>query len=116
MREVSGRNLAHDECVHGDFAPFECRCQSRVMETQMVDPDRRIDDDDFFMLRRRGIGFIRGSLPPSLASLRAASRAPSERSASFSGAVRSSMPVRRRASASTASSRLTVVRMATFGK
>jgi hypothetical protein len=72
--QIAARQLAQDERMHQHAALFKGHGQRRCAGTQMIDPNRRVDQDHADCERRRGTGCNRGSLPPSRARRRALSR------------------------------------------
>jgi len=60
--------------MHKDCFLIEQRRKPALSITEMIYPDRGIDEDQAFFGRRRGGAFIPGALPPRSASRRAASR------------------------------------------
>lgn len=116
--QLAARKFADDEWMAKHEALLEQIRECRVATTEMVDPDRRIDQDHgderrvrATIARRRRGALARGSLPPSRASRRAASRSTSARRASFRTIERSLVPAAALAAFNRASSRVTVVRM-----
>src|SRR5258708_7503272 len=76
--EGAARQLARDERVRHDTALVEQLLEVRIRSTEMIDPDRGVDEhgDYFFNRRRRGAA-ARVSEPPIAASRLALSRATS---------------------------------------
>jgi len=97
-------------CQH--LSIVEERREIFIADTQMVDPNRGIDECHFRAGRRRGMGFRSGALPPSKANRRAASRSTKPLSAVRMAAAFSVSPVKLRKVAINSSSTATVVRMA----
>src|ERR1700712_2291010 len=79
-----------------------------VADSQMIDPDRGVDQDHAGVCRL-GIAFTPGSLPASWARRRALSRSINARSAWRTNAVFSVVPVKRCASCTRSSSKASVV-------
>src|ERR1051325_4895230 len=107
-------DLTYHVGVAQHFAGLQMCGQNGVMATQMVHPDRGIDENHLAVRRvgrRRAMTRRRGSEPPSAASLRALSRAISARSPSCTSALFSCMPVTPRALATKSSSKIRVVRI-----
>jgi hypothetical protein len=75
------------------FTAVEQRSEPLIVGPQMLDPDRRINEDHVRLVRRRAIAARSGSVPPRRASRRAASRATNARSASRTKADLSRIPV-----------------------
>jgi hypothetical protein len=78
--DLSAGHLADDERVRGHFPVFESLDEHRNGLVKMIDPDRRVDENQEGRLLR-GV-LARGSLPPSRARRRALSRAINARSPS----------------------------------
>src|SRR5680860_1837794 len=83
-----------------DHAALEQPGKRRMSDSQMVDPDRGVDEDHEGSLRRLGTSTSSGALPPSFARRRALSRWIRARSASRTSAVFPLVPVSRCASVS----------------
>src|SRR4051812_20631101 len=111
LTEVPERYFADDKGMYEDPARLQQLGQFIVAALEMVDPDRRIDEDHARLGRRRGTGERSGSVPPSRASRRALSRSINALKASRRRGALSETPVSARAFSSKASSRATVVRM-----
>jgi hypothetical protein len=108
------RQLTEDERVDENEPVAQKRLQPRVASAQMVDPDRRIDQDQRGALRvrrarRRGARRKAFSEPPRAARRRALSRAISASRPALTIAVFSLKPVRLRALSRRSSSRISVV-------
>src|SRR6266436_3766906 len=93
LSQIAERKLAQHERMPEHPAVFEQRVEYRAGRPEMLDPDRRIDEDHPRFVRRRGISARSGSLPPRRASRRAASRSINALSASRTRADFSRMPV-----------------------
>src|SRR5205814_9459384 len=102
VTQLATGDFADHEWMSEDLFPFERLNERRYRPVQMIDPDGGIDEDQAGR-RRRG-AFARGSLPPRRASRLALSRAIRARRPSWIRAVRSCVPVRRRASSISRSS------------
>jgi hypothetical protein len=111
VRKTAASDLANDERMDKHARIFKRRAQTRVAATQMIHPDRSVDEDqDFGEWRRRGAGFSSGWVPPKRARRRALSRSISARKPSCTTADRSRGPTSFDAFSSKASSILMVVR------
>jgi hypothetical protein len=97
-----------------NLTSFEEGGELPVVCAQMIDPDRRIDQDHGRAGRRRRGVFNLGSVPPSRANRRALSRSISALSASRTRLDFSFTPVKAWAFATSSSSKEMVVRMARF--
>src|SRR6202041_3500778 len=86
-----------------------------VSPPKVVDPDRRVCENQFKLPLRRGIFFKPGILPPRDANLRALSRSISALKASRINAVFSATPVNSWAMRTRSSSSATVVLIGTPG-
>lgn len=91
------------------------RRQPRIAATEMVDPDRGVEEDQSGLVNlgglRRGGAFRPGIVPPSAASRRRAMLWRISTSASRTSALVSRMPVASRRESTSSSSRVIVVRM-----
>src|SRR5215469_18633049 len=85
--------LTQHKRVPKHLAVAEQLREYRAGQAQMLDPDRCVDEDHAGFGRRRGIFLSPGSLPPSRASRRAASRSTNALSASRMRADFSRIPV-----------------------
>src|SRR3974390_2072693 len=94
-----------------DLVVVEESDKGLVAPAEMVDPNRRVNQDHFRAVRRRRGVFRRGSLPPKRAKRRALSRSINALSASRTIADFSFKPVNSRALANCSSSSAKVVRM-----
>jgi hypothetical protein len=93
LPQIAERQFAGDERVPEDLSAIEQLSERIVAGTQMIDPNRGVDQDHLGFGRRCGIGFISASLPPRRASRRALSRSISALSASRTTADFSRNPV-----------------------
>ena len=109
--QVSTSQLAYHHRVDQYTEVVQQVCETRLAEAQMVYPDRGVGQDQADSPFRRGAGDNPGSLPPSLANLRALSRSTRARRPSARRADRDSMPVSRPALSNNPSSIVTVVLM-----
>jgi hypothetical protein len=110
--EAATGNLTNNERVHDHIVAFKESCKSRIAAAKMVDPDRRVDQDqDAVLCRRRGATLRPGWLPPSLARRLALSRSMSAFRPSCNNVERSIGPVNLIALAIRSSSSVTVVRI-----
>jgi len=91
--QIAERQFPDDERVRHHLPAVEEPRQAAVADTQMVDPDRGIDQDHLAADRRRGTGFKAGSVPARRANRRALSRSISALSASRTKADFSLTPV-----------------------
>ena len=91
--QIAERELTQHERVPEHLAVAQQRREYRAGRPQVIDPDRRVDEDHAGFGRRRGILFRSGSLPPSRANRRAASRSTNALSASRMSADFSRIPV-----------------------
>ena len=108
----TARDLADDKRMHHDTAALQQVGKGGFAPTKMVDPHRRVDEDQLLLRwRRRGAALRSGWLPPNLARRLALSRSISALRPSCSKAERSSGPVSFAALANRSSSRFTVVRI-----
>jgi hypothetical protein len=73
--KTSASDFAYDERVHEYCAFFKQLGEHRISGPEVVDPDRRIDQNHLRAGRRRGIESAFVSLPPRAASRFPASRA-----------------------------------------
>jgi len=90
--------LADDEGMHKHLCRIEKGLQGAISCPQVIDPDRRVNEDHATRRgRRRRIAFKRGSVPPSRASRRALSRAIKASRPMRTSAVFLETPVRRAA-------------------
>jgi hypothetical protein len=90
--QVAARQLADDERMAEDLPGLQESDQPLVAVSQVIDPDRRVDQDGY-RSRRLGIGLDRFSVPPSLARRLALSRSISASSPSLTSLVFSLVPV-----------------------
>src|SRR5262245_61046870 len=97
--------LAGHKRMHEHLAATEQARKKTIAAAQMIDPDRRVDQNHAGSSRRLGGALNSGSLPPRRASRRALSRSISAFNASRTSADFSCKPVRVRASATNSSSR-----------
>src|SRR5262245_62184909 len=97
-----------------DQAGLEQRRKLAIARTQMVDPDRRIDQDHGRVARWRGGAFSLDWVPPSRASRRALSRSIRALSASRTSADLCFTPVKACAFAMSSSSSARVRRIDTI--
>ena len=111
LAEISQGQLTNDEWMRQHLPVVEQSRQKRVATSQVVDPNRRVDENHAGAVCRRGTGEIPGSLPPSRASRRAVSRSTNAFSAIRTKADFSSTPVKACALATRSSSSEIVVRM-----
>ncbi len=109
--EVSAGDFSDDCRMAQNPILIEQKHQLWVRRAEMVNPDRAVRKDQAADERRRGISFSCGSVPPSLASRRAASRATRASSPIRTRVLRSLMPVSSCALATSSSSRFIVVRI-----
>jgi hypothetical protein len=72
---VAARKLSDHERVNQNRIAFQRSDKRPISSTEMIHPYGRIDENHASAGRRLGIAFRPGSLPPSLASRRALSRA-----------------------------------------
>ena len=82
LTQIAQGKFADDKGVRQDRSRIEQRGEGLVAHPQMLDPDRRIDQDHIEPDRRRGGAFRPDSLPPRRANRRALSRSMSALSAS----------------------------------
>jgi hypothetical protein len=111
LAKISARQLTDHKRVSQDPTGVQQGNEALIAGTQMIDPDRGIDQDHAEPGRLRGTGFNCPSLPPRRARRRALSRSIKARKPSLTKAVFSATPVIRRASFSKSSSIFTVVRI-----
>jgi hypothetical protein len=76
---VAAGQLSSDERVDQHFLLLQGRNESQLTAAEVLDPDRRVNEDHTLPGRRRGTDLALGSLPPSRASRRALSREMSAR-------------------------------------
>src|SRR4029077_2850641 len=100
-----------DPGMDRNLARVQCALQFLVAGAEVVDPDRRIGEDQCFPGRRRRMFFNPGMEPPKAAKRRALSRSMRALRASRINAVFSSTPVNSWAVRMRSSSRAMVVRI-----
>src|SRR5438270_5024212 len=93
LPQIAERQFAQNKRMPENLILGEQGTQPLVGRSQMIDPDRCVDQAHLAFARRRGTGLRRGSVPPRRASLRAASRCTNARSASRISADFSRIPV-----------------------
>ena len=112
IREASASDLSEYKGMHDDDTALEQIGELRIALAKVIDPDRRVDQDqDEVSWRLRGAAFSWGWVPPSRARRRALSRSMRALRPSRTIADRSRGPVSLTALASRSSSMLMVVRM-----
>ena len=111
--EAAENQLSDHEWMGGDGTVFKIADQCGNGSAEMIDPDRRIDEDHREPLAGRRLRGARARLsePPSAARRCALRWAISARKPACTTAVFSARPVRLRAFSSNASSRINVVRI-----
>src|ERR1700722_14340043 len=109
--KVATRNLADHEWMHQYVPVLECLAQSRAFLTEVIYPDRGVNQDHRAArcARWRGAASKSGCVPPKAANLRPISRAISASRPARMRAVFSLIPVRRPASSRRLSSMFNVV-------
>ena len=105
----------NDERMDHNVPLVKMLAQFSVSGTEMVDPNRRIGENQFGRTRRRGIFFNCGIVPPRDANLRALSRSMRALRASRTNAVFSATPVNSWAMRTRSSSSARVVLIGTPG-
>lgn len=68
------RDFSNDKWVRGNLSPVEEILHLRVGPMEVVDPDRRVSEDQSSSTLKRLMSFKSGSDPPKAASLREASK------------------------------------------
>jgi hypothetical protein len=112
IAQTSAGNLADHERMHDDLGSFQQVDKLRIATAKMIDPHRRVDQNQTAILwRLRGAAFNLGCVPPSRARRLALSRSMRAFNPSLNMVVRSIGPASLVAFASNSSSILTVVRM-----
>jgi hypothetical protein len=91
--QATKRQFTDYERMYEDLAGLKQARQNNVATAQMINPDRRIDQDHVGFGRRRGTGCNFGSLPPRLARRWALSRSINAVNAARINAERSFKPV-----------------------
>ena len=92
--QAAAGNLTHDKWMHDHRITFQQIDKLCISAAKMVDPHRRVDQDQVSISwRRRGATFSLGWLPPSFARRLALSRSMSAFRPSCNNAERSSGPV-----------------------
>jgi hypothetical protein len=116
LAEIAERDLADDKWMDQNLASAEQLSQRLVARSQVIDPDRRIDQSHNAFVRRRRGALRSGSLPPRTAMRRALSRSINALSASRTRTDFSLSPVNPWAWAMSSSSSAIVVRIPTSNR
>ncbi len=114
IRKAAAGELADDQRMHGNLAFFQPSPEFTIAPAEVIDPHGGVYQSqraDLAAGRRRGMAFILGAEPPMRARRRALSRCMISRRPRWSSAVFPVIPVSRRASSRSSSSRSRVVRI-----